>query len=172
MDELERLSEDAFKLADKNPMTIVLDDVRSMLNVGSVFRSGDCFSAEAIYLCGYTPIPPHRDIQKSALGATETVPWKHYPTATEAVNDLKERGYLIFAIEQTHNSISLDQFKIEKDQRYAFVFGNEVNGVSDEVLQLCDGVIEIPQTGSKHSLNISVSAGIVLWEFAKQMMNA
>lgn len=166
MDELERLSADEMQQAGKHPVIVILDDVRSMHNVGSVFRTGDAFAVEAIYLCGYTPAPPHRDIHKTALGATETVKWQHFAKNTDAIQAAKDAGYKIYAIEQAHNSISLEQFDWQGD-KIALVFGNEVTGVSDEVLQLADACIEIPQWGSKHSLNISVSAGVVLWEMVR-----
>ncbi len=170
MSELERLSTGEFKTIEKIPFVVVLDDVRSMHNVGSVFRTCDAFLIESICLCGFTPQPPHRDIQKTALGATETVSWKHYTSTLEAVDQLKKKGYLIYTIEQVHNSISLQHFNLDKSLKYAFVFGNEVNGVSDEIIEMSDGVIEIPQLGSKHSLNISVSTGIVLWEMVRQLI--
>lgn len=166
MDELGRMTVDEFKQSAKNPVLIVLDNIRSMHNVGSVFRTADAFLAEGICLCGYTPQPPHRDIHKTALGATETVDWLYYPTTFEAVQQIKERGYTLLAIEQAEGSISLGQFEIG-DQKIALVFGNEVEGVDAEILQLCDGCIEIPQLGMKHSLNISVAAGIVLWEMVR-----
>lgn len=171
MPELERLSVDQFKESDKTPIVVILDGVRSMNNVGSVFRTADSFLIESIYLCGYTPTPPHRDIQKTALGATETVDWKHHTSTVDAVNELKEKGYLIYSVEQVHDSIPLHQFKLDTTKKYALVFGNEVDGVSDDVIALSDGVIEIPQLGSKHSLNISVSAGIVLWEVSKNFLS-
>ena len=171
MPELKRKSIDEFKEAEKIPIVVVLDEVRSMNNVGSVFRTSDSFLIEAIYLCGFTPIPPHRDIQKTALGATESVAWKHVSTTLEAVKSLKQNGFKVYAVEQVHCSILLHQFEIEPQIKYAFVFGNEVNGVQEEVIDLCDGVIEIPQLGSKHSLNISVSAGIVLWEISKAYLS-
>lgn len=167
MAELERLSVDEFKLREKLPLVLILDDVRSMHNVGSVFRSADAFLVEGICLCGFTPQPPHRDIQKTALGATDTVTWKHYDSTADAVKQYKNSGYKIIAIEQVHGSILLNQFIPDSMQKYALIFGNEVNGVDDSILELCDATIEIPQLGSKHSLNISVSAGIALWEFAK-----
>jgi 23S rRNA (guanosine2251-2'-O)-methyltransferase len=168
MSELERKSVEEFKESKKIPIVIVLDEVRSMHNVGSVFRTADSFLIEAIHLCGLTPCPPHRDIQKTALGATETVTWKHVPTTLESVNELKNLGYHVFAVEQVHESIALNKFKIDTDKKYAFVFGNEVNGVDETTIQASEGVVEIPQLGSKHSLNISVSAGIVMWEVVKQ----
>lgn len=170
MPELERKSINEFRESKKLPIVIVLDEVRSMNNVGSVFRSADAFLVEAIYLCGFTPIPPHRDIQKTALGATETVTWNHVNSTLEAIEKLKQEGYIIYSIEQVHDSVMLQTMNIEKGKKYAFVFGNEVQGVQDEILQLSDAVIEIPQLGSKHSLNISVSAGIVLWEAARRFM--
>lgn len=166
MDELGRMSVDEFKQARKNPVMIVLDNIRSMHNVGSVFRTADAFLSEGICLCGYTPQPPHRDIHKTALGATETVDWMYFPTTVEAVQGLKERGYKIFAIEQVEGSVSLEKFTHTNDKT-AVVFGNEVEGVDSEVIKLCDGCIEIPQLGMKHSLNISVAAGIVLWELVR-----
>jgi tRNA G18 (ribose-2'-O)-methylase SpoU len=138
-----------------------------MHNVGSVFRTADAFLLQAIFLCGYTPQPPHRDIHKTALGATETVDWKYFPTAAAAAMELKDAGYQIFAIEQVEQSVALNQFDTAEYDKMAVVFGNEVSGVGDEVLKLCDGSIEIPQLGMKHSLNISVAAGIVLWEIVR-----
>lgn len=167
MDELGRKSLEEFKQAEKTAVIAVLDNIRSMHNVGSVFRTADAFLIEGIFLCGYTPQPPHRDINKTALGATETVDWMSFSTTLDAVNELKVKGYKVYAIEQTEGSISLEKFTVPKDQKIAVVFGNEVEGVNDEVLQLVDGSIEIPQAGMKHSLNISVAAGIVLWEIAK-----
>ena len=169
MDELGRMSVDAFKQAEKNPVMVVLDNIRSMHNVGSVFRTADAFLAEGICLCGYTPQPPHRDIHKTALGATETVDWMHFPTTLDAVGQLKERGYRIFAVEQAEGSISLEKFH-EPDKKIAIVFGNEVTGVDNGILPFCDGCIEIPQLGMKHSLNISVAAGIVLWELVRGVL--
>lgn len=167
MDELGRMSVEEFKRAAKKPVIAVLDNIRSMHNVGSVFRTADAFLIEAIFLCGYTPQPPHRDINKTALGATETVDWMSFSTTAEAVQDLKSKGYKVYAIEQTEGSISLEKFTAGKNEKIAVVFGNEVEGVNDEVLHLVDGSIEIPQSGMKHSLNISVAAGIVLWEVTK-----
>ncbi len=164
MDELARKSVEEFKQAAKTPVIAVLDNIRSMHNVGSVFRTADAFLIEAIFLCGYTPQPPHRDINKTALGATETVDWIFFLTAAAAVKELKSKGYKVYAIEQTEASISLQKFRSGKNEKIAVVFGNEVEGVNNDVLQLVDGSIEIPQSGMKHSLNISVAAGIVLWE--------
>ncbi len=167
MDELGRMSVAEFKEAKKNPIVVVLDNIRSMHNVGSVFRTSDAFRIEAICLCGYTPQPPHRDIQKTALGATETVNWIYFEHTLDAIQQLKTHGYSIFAIEQVEGSISLESFDA-LDKKMAVVFGNEVEGVDNEVLTICDGCIEIPQLGMKHSLNISVAAGIVLWDLTKQ----
>ncbi len=170
MDELGRMSVAEFKEAKKNPIVVVLDNIRSMHNVGSVFRTADAFRIEAICLCGYTPQPPHRDIQKTALGATETVSWLYYENTSDAIQELKLRGYHIFAIEQVEGSISLEKFHA-LDKKIAVVFGNEVEGVDIDVLKICDGCIEIPQLGMKHSLNISVAAGIVLWDLSKPKLN-
>lgn len=167
MDELGRMSVEEFKQAPKTPVIAVLDNIRSMHNVGSVFRTADAFLIEGIFLCGYTPQPPHRDINKTALGATETVDWIVFSTAAEAVHQLKAKGYKVYAIEQTEGSVSLEKFTTDDNEKIAVVFGNEIEGVNDEVLQRVDGSIEIPQYGMKHSLNISVAAGIVLWEIAK-----
>jgi 23S rRNA (guanosine2251-2'-O)-methyltransferase len=165
MPELNRLSVQDFQQATKTPIVIVLDNVRSMNNVGSVFRTADGFALEAIYLCGFTPQPPHRDIQKTALGATETVQWHHVQNTLDAVHNLRNNGYTIIAIEQVHNSISLEKFKIDATKKYALILGNEVEGVDADVIKACDAVIEIPQVGTKHSFNISVSMGIVSWHF-------
>ena len=171
MDELGRKSVADFKTANKKPMVVVMDNIRSMHNVGSVFRTADGFLIDGICLCGFTPQPPHRDIHKTALGATETVDWVYYENTVKAVSDLKQRGYQVYAIEQTEGSIRLELFKQQHpeagNQSLAFVFGNEVNGVDQEVIAICNGVIEIPQWGMKHSLNISVAAAIVLWEFVR-----
>ena len=166
MDELGRKSVDEFKKAPKTPIIVVLDNIRSMHNVGSVFRTADAFLVEAIFLCGYTPQPPHRDIHKTALGATETVDWLYFPTTLEAIQTLKSRNYTLFAVEQAQGSISLEKFP-EPENKIAVVFGNEVEGVNAEIVNFCDGCIEIPQWGMKHSLNISVAAGIVLWKLAE-----
>ncbi len=169
MDELERLTKEAFQDAEKSPLVVVLDNVRSMHNVGSVFRTCDAFLVEKLYLCGFTPCPPHREIQKTALGATETVAWESIQSAKEIVSVLRADGYNIYAVEQTHNSIALDQFKPEQKSKLALVFGNEAEGVDEEVIKQCNGAIEIPQFGSKHSFNISVSAGIVLWDIYNKL---
>ena len=169
MDELERKSVEAFKKAGKTPVIVVLDNIRSMHNVGSVFRSADAFLVQAIYLCGYTPQPPHRDINKTALGATETVEWKYFNSTEEALAELKKDGFQIYAIEQVEGSVSLEHFKFDQS-KIALVFGNEVEGVSDSVLDLCNGCIEIPQLGTKHSLNVSVAAGILLWKAVESQL--
>ncbi|MGF7232830.1 RNA methyltransferase [Arachidicoccus sp.] len=168
MDELRRKSVDEFKLAEKKPVIALLDNVRSMNNVGSVFRTADAFLLEAIFLCGYTPKPPHRDIHKTALGATETVNWLSFENILDALKVLKEEGFKVFAVEQASGSISLEQFDFVQHDKIALVLGNEVEGVQQCVIDLCDGCIEIPQYGTKHSLNISIAAGIVLWEATKK----
>lgn len=167
MEELGRKTVEEFRQSDKHSIVVILEDIRSMHNVGSVFRTADAFLAEGIYLCGYTPQPPHRDIHKTALGATETVTWKYFKNIAEALGELRSSGYKIFAVEQTEESQPLNFVSIEKNNKVAVVFGNEVEGVSKEALQLCDASIEIPQWGMKHSLNVSVAAGIVLWELVR-----
>jgi 23S rRNA (guanosine2251-2'-O)-methyltransferase len=168
MEELGRKSVEDFKLADKKPLVVVMDNIRSMHNVGSVFRTADAFLISGICLCGFTPQPPHRDIHKTALGATDSVDWMYYEHTLDAVKDLQARGYKVVAIEQTEGSVLLNKY-VHTDIPTAFVFGNEVEGVSDQVIQACDGVIEIPQWGMKHSLNISVAAAVVLWEFVREV---
>lgn len=165
-EELERLSINDFKLAQKAPLFVILDNVRSAQNVGSVFRTMDAFRCAGLYLCGISACPPHREIHKTALGATETVPWEHFDNAVDAVRHLQSRGVRVFAVEQTSDSLSLTKYRPDYTQPTAFIFGNEVNGVDQELIDLADGAIEIPQYGSKHSLNISVTAGILIWEFA------
>lgn len=172
MDELGRKSVEEFKAAKKNNIIAVLDNIRSMHNVGSVFRTADAFLLEGICLCGYTPQPPHRDIHKTALGATETIDWMHVSTTIEAVKELKERGYKVYAIEQANESISLEDFTASNNDKLAVVFGNEVEGVNSDVIALCDGCIEIPQLGMKHSLNISVAAGIVLYKLSEPRLGS
>jgi tRNA G18 (ribose-2'-O)-methylase SpoU len=168
MDELNRLSVNEFRQSEKIPIIVVLDNIRSMHNVGSVFRTADAFLIRGIYLCGFTPQPPHRDIHKTALGATETVEWRYFDTAASAVGLLREEGYRVFGVEQTEGSVQLQSF--DYSGPLAVVFGNEVDGVSAEALAECDGAIEIPQWGMKHSLNISIAAGIVLWELARKTL--
>lgn len=170
MTELERKTTEQFRESWKVPVIVVLDDVRSMHNVGSVFRTADSFLIEKICLCGYTPVPPHRDIHKTALGATETVTWQHYTSVTICVEELRLKGYRICAVEQAHGSIMLNELDVREDEKIALVFGNEVQGVNATVLASCDEILEIPQLGSKHSLNISVSVGIILWHFAKNYL--
>lgn len=167
--ELERKSIEAFKEADKTPIIIILDDVRSLNNIGSVFRTADAFLIEKIYLCGITATPPNKEIHKTALGATETVVWEHNENVLKVIKNLQEDNITVLAIEQVQSAIFLQNFKVEKDTKYALVFGNEVHGVSQEAVALCDGCIEIPQLGTKHSLNISVSVGIVVWDLFKKM---
>jgi 23S rRNA (guanosine2251-2'-O)-methyltransferase len=168
MDELNRADAGSVPDDSRFPVYLVLDDVRSMHNVGSAFRTADAFNAKGIYLCGYTPRPPHRDIHKTALGATETVPWQYEEQIIIALENLREAGYKIWAVEQVHNSISLKDITFTSNEKIALIFGNEVSGVSDAALSLCDGCIEIPQWGTKHSLNISVTVGVVLWEIVKR----
>lgn len=167
MEELERKSVAEMKEGEKHPVILILDEVRSMHNVGATFRTGDAFAVTSIFLCGYTPVPPHRDIHKTALGATETVNWQHFDNTVDAVNEARNSGYKVYAIEQAHNSIALQDFSWNGSEPVAFVFGNEVSGVQDAVLALADGCIEIPQWGAKHSLNISVTVGVVLWELMR-----
>ena len=165
-----RLSVSEFKEADKMPLVVVLDDVRSMYNVGSVFRTGDAFRIEAVCLCGISATPPSTEIHKTALGAEDSVEWRYYASATEAVAHLRSAGYEVLAVEQVEGSIKLHRFSPERGRRYAVVFGNEVKGVRQEVVDLCDGCLEIPQFGTKHSMNVSVTAGIVIYHFARSMM--
>ena len=170
MDELNRLSTDEFKRAVKTPVIAVLENVRSAYNVGSVFRTSDAFLLEAVYLTGYTACPPHKEIKKTALGAEDTVTWQHFPSANEAIEQLKSNDYTVFAVEQVFNSISLENLQLNPTQKIAVVLGNEVTGVEESTLALCDGTIEIPQLGMKHSLNIATAAGVVLWEIIRTRM--
>jgi 23S rRNA (guanosine2251-2'-O)-methyltransferase len=165
LDELNRATVDEFKAQDKLPVAVVLDNVRSMHNIGSIFRTSDGFAVEQICLCGITAKPPHREIEKTALGATQSINWTYFETPQQAVETLRADGYKIIAIEQAENSIMLNTFAPVANEKYALIFGNEVNGVSDDVMQQIDACIEIPQFGIKHSFNIVVSAGIVLWDF-------
>ncbi len=167
-DELDRLSIEAFRKVEKIPFTIVLDNVRSLHNIGSVFRTADAFRLEAVYLCGITATPPHREIHKTALGATESVTWEYREETTEAITELKEKGYQIYSVEQTKGALLLDQVEISAKQKYALVFGHEIRGVDQKVVDMSDQCIEIPQYGTKHSLNISVAAGIVIWELFRR----
>lgn len=166
IDELGRLSPEQVRAAPRRPVRVVLDDVRSRHNVGSVFRTADAFALEGLTLCGFTPLPPHREIEKTALGATATVPWEHAPDAAQAVLQLQARGYRVLAVEQTLRAVPLTEVAHPPDAPLALVFGNELHGVSDAVIEACDGCLVIPQHGAKHSLNVSVCAGVVLWWFA------
>ena len=168
--EMDRLTVDEFKQADKLPLIVVLDDVRSMHNVGSVFRTGDAFRIEAVYLCGITSTPPMAEIHKTALGAEDSVTWKYFDTALEAVETLKAEGYEVYSVEQAHGSTMLQNFTPINNKMYAVVLGNEVKGVHQEVIDASDGCLEIPQFGTKHSMNVSVTGGIIIWHFAKNII--
>ena len=168
--ELNRLTVDEFKQANKLPLAVILDEVRSLHNIGSVFRTSDAFLVERIYLCGITATPPHPEMHKTALGDEDTVDWKYVKHTLEAVEELHNEGYTVLAIEQVEGSTMLDELELEPDKKYAIVMGNEVKGVQQEVIDACDGCIEIPQYGTKHSLNVSVTTGIVLWEFANKLI--
>jgi 23S rRNA (guanosine2251-2'-O)-methyltransferase len=168
MDELNRLSVEDFKETNKNNFCIILDDIRSMNNVGSAFRTADAFLVEKIYLCGITATPPHREIEKTALGSTESVAWEHRENVIDLVKELQSNGYIVLAVEQVENSLKLNDFKPESNQKYAFVFGNEVFGVNQEVVEIANNCLEIPQFGTKHSLNISVTVGIICWDFVSK----
>jgi len=168
-EELDRLSVEAYKKVDKIPLVVVLDNVRSLNNIGSVFRTTDAFRLEGIYLCGITATPPHREIHKTALGATESVQWEYRKETTDAITELKKAGYWIFSVEQAEGAVMLDQVRLSGNQKYALVFGHEIRGVEQKVVDMSDQCIEIPQYGTKHSLNISVAAGIVIWELYRAM---
>lgn len=165
--EMGRMTVEEFKRADKTPLVVVLDDVRSLYNVGSVFRSCDAFGVMGVWLCGITARPPHAEIHKTALGAEDSVDWRYFEKATDAVAELKAEGYEVLAVEQCEGSTSLDDFRPDSGRRYAVILGNEVKGVRQEVVDACHGCLEIPQFGTKHSLNVSVTAGIVAWHFAR-----
>jgi len=167
-EELGRKSVDEFQRADKLPVVIVLDNVRSMHNVGSVFRTADAFCCEALYLCGITAAPPHREIEKTALGATASVQWKYFKTTIDAINELRADGYMLVAVEQAEGGVALNKFNVEK-RKIALIFGHEMSGVSEEVMAMVDYAIEVPQQGTKHSLNISVCVGIVIWEIFRRI---
>lgn len=167
--ELNRLTPEAFKESEKIPLIVVLDHVRSLNNVGSVFRTSDAFRVEAIYLCGITACPPHAEIHKTALGAEETVAWQYFKDTPEAVDNLREQGYIVCAVEQAEGSIMLDKLLLDRTKKYAVIMGNEVKGVQQNVVDNCDICIEIPQYGTKHSLNVSVTTGIIIWDFFKQL---
>lgn len=170
-EELNRKTKESFKNASKNSLIIILDNVRSLNNIGSVFRTSDSFLIEKIYLCGITASPPHRNINKTALGATENVEWEHVDSTFELVKELKNNGTSVWVVEQTEGSLSLEKFSPEENKKYAFIFGNEVYGVNQNVVDLCNQSIEIPQFGTKHSLNISVAVGIVIWNFIKKKIS-
>jgi tRNA G18 (ribose-2'-O)-methylase SpoU len=170
MSDLNRKSVDEFKRSEKIPVIVVLENIRSMYNVGSVFRTADAFLIEAIYICGYTARPPRKEIDKTALGATETVHWRYFSTTGEATEILKANNYKLFAIEQVEKSISLERLSEINADKIAFIFGNEVSGIEEQTILMCDGCVEIPQFGMKHSLNISVAAGIVLWEVVRNII--
>ena len=167
MDELNRKSVEEFRRSEKIPLVVVLENIRSAYNVGSVFRTSDAFLLESIYICGYTAYPPHKEIKKTALGAEETVDWKYFKKTSEAIDELRKENYRVYSVEQAMNSHPLQQIKFEKDQKLAVVFGNEVTGVEQSTIALTDGCIEIPQLGMKHSLNIATAVGVVVWEFVR-----
>jgi tRNA G18 (ribose-2'-O)-methylase SpoU len=167
--ELDRKTVSDFKEAKKTPIIIVLDDIRSLNNIGSVFRTADAFLIEKIYLCGITAVPPNKEIHKTALGATETVTWEYAENVLEVITKLQVEKTEVYAIEQVENAIFLEDFAVENDKKYALIFGNEVFGVAQAAIEICDGTIEIPQLGTKHSLNIAVTTGIVVWDFFKKM---
>ncbi|WP_175620386.1 RNA methyltransferase [Chryseobacterium schmidteae] len=169
LEELNRIDVETFKKVEKIPLVVVLDNIRSMHNVGATFRTADAFLIQKIILCGITPQPPHREIHKAALGATESVDWSYESDINTTINDLKSQGFKVVGIEQTTNSTMITDFKIDNTKKYAVILGNEVEGISDEALQNIDSFIEIPQLGTKHSLNVSVCGGIVMWEFAKAL---
>jgi tRNA G18 (ribose-2'-O)-methylase SpoU len=172
MQELGRKSVKEFRESEKIPVIVVLENIRSAYNVGSVFRTSDAFLIEAIYIIGYSAKPPHKEIKKTALGAEETVSWKHFKTSAEAIDELKANHYKVFAIEQAENSLLLQQAEFYNEEKIAVIFGNEVTGVEQSTIHLCDGCIEIPQLGMKHSLNIATAAGVVLWELVRSRINA
>ena len=167
--ELDRLNVEEFRQASKLPVAVILDNVRSLHNIGSVFRTSDAVLVEIIHLCGITAVPPHKDIHKTALGATDSVKWDYYEHTRDSIQKLKDESYTIVAVEQTTDSIPLNTFQVKKNEKYAFIFGHEIRGVQQEIVNLSDLRIDIPQNGTKHSLNISVCAGIVLWEVFKQL---
>lgn len=169
LSELNRISVDQFKKAEKTPVIIILDNVRSMNNIGSIFRTADAFRIEAMYLCGITGTPPHKEIHKTALGATDSVSWKYFKNAVDAIEEVKKQEYVVYAVEQAEGSVFINDFTPGNEVKIALVFGNEVQGVDENVMQYIDGCFEIPQYGTKHSLNIAVSAGIVIWEIFKKL---
>ncbi len=167
--ELNRLQLEDFKMQKKSPIVVILDDIRSAHNVGSIFRTSDAFLIDKIYLCGITPQPPHKEIRKTALGASKSVEWQHLTDIEDCINQVKEEGYSVFCVEQVENSISLDDFITKENEKVALIFGNEVKGVQQKAVDLCQGAIEIEQHGTKHSFNISVSAGIAIWSIFQKM---
>lgn len=171
MDELNRKTVEEFKRSEKTPVIAVLENIRSAYNVGSVFRTADAFLLEGIFITGYTCTPPHKEIKKTALGAEDSVEWKHFANAAEAIRELRERGYKIFAVEQVTNSLSLEKLRFDSADKIALIFGNEVAGVEHDTILQCDGCIEIPQLGMKHSLNIATAAGVVIWEIVRSRMS-
>ncbi|MFC4263706.1 RNA methyltransferase [Ferruginibacter yonginensis] len=171
MDALQRKTKEEFKRSQKTPVIVVLENIRSAYNVGSAFRTADAFLLEAIYITGYTATPPHKEIKKTALGAEETVRWQHFAQAGEAIAALKAEGYKVYAVEQVVDSLMLQEVRFAKDEKVAVVLGNEVSGVEVNTIELCDGCIEIPQFGTKHSLNVATAAGVVLWEIVRTRVN-
>lgn len=171
LQELNRKTVDEFKRSEKTPVIAVLENIRSAYNVGSVFRTADAFLLQAIYITGYTCIPPHKEIKKTALGAEETVDWKHFSNTKDAIAELKQNGYTVYAVEQAINSISLEKIALENAEKVAFIFGNEVSGVEQTTIEQCDACVEIPQLGMKHSLNIATAAGVVLWEIIRNRIS-
>ena len=169
-EEMHRLTVEEFRESEKLPLTVVLDNVRSLNNIGSVFRTSDAFRVEHIALCGITATPPHREIHKTALGAEDSVEWSYHEDTAQCVRGLKEKGYLVYAVELAHDSLKLGTDEVATDKPVAIVFGNEIEGVQEEVMELCDGFLEIPQSGTKHSLNVSCAAAIAIWEISKQMI--
>lgn len=169
INELNRISKEEYQEVKKTPLIVILDNIRSLNNIGSVFRTSDAFLVEAIYLCGITATPPNQEIHKTALGAEYSVAWKYFENTLDAVSELKTKGYVIYAIEQVENSTMLDKFNVDKQSKYAVVLGNEVKGVQQEVINICNGCIEIPQFGTKHSLNVSVTTGIIIWDFFRML---
>lgn len=167
--ELNRITAEEFKASEKIPLIVVLDDIRSLHNIGSVFRTSDAFRIECIYLCGITAVPPHPEMHKTALGAEFTVDWQYFKNTLDAVDKLKSAGYIVYSIEQAEGSILLDKLRLDKSHKYAVILGNEVKGVKQEVIDNSDGCIEIPQYGTKHSLNVSVTAGIVIWDLFNKL---
>lgn len=170
IEELNRIDVETFQQKQKIPVVVVCDNIRSMYNVGSVFRTADAFLVEKIWLCGITASPPHKEIRKTALGATDSVEWEYAKEVIDVVKELQQKGYAVIAVEQAEGSISLDEFEVDRSKKYVLIFGNEVDGVDQQLLDICYHALEIPQSGTKHSLNISVCAGIVLWKFYKNLI--